>query len=165
VTSYDQIFQTTCRSARIACVYLSQNIPNIIAALGGSTLGKAQCDSLLANLNHKVFFNNTCATTNEYASTLIGRTRQFLLNSSHSQSHQHWLDAVTGLGGAPSTSSGMSETWEYEVQPSAFTTLATGGHANRGRVEAVVVRSGRPFQDTGRIWRFTQFQQQLKGNR
>lgn len=162
IPSHDQIFQTTCRSARIATVYLTQNIPNIVAALGGNSLGKAQCDSLLANINHKLFFCNSCSVTNEYAANLIGRTRQFMLNASHSHSTAHWLDIMGGYGSQPTQNAGMNEIWEYEVQPSAFTTLKSGGFANKGQIEAVVVRNSRPFADTGRLWRLTQYQQNLR---
>jgi hypothetical protein len=163
LTSHEQIFQTTCRSARIATVYLTQNIPNIVAALGGGSLAKAQCDSLIANMNTKLFFCNSCSTTNEYAANLVGRTRQFMLNAGQSHSASHWVDSLAGFGGSPPTNNaGMSEVWEYEIQPSAFTTLKTGGFANKGHIETIVVRSGRPFADTGCLWRLVNYQQNLR---
>ncbi|MBL8879957.1 MAG: hypothetical protein JNG88_12625, partial [Phycisphaerales bacterium] len=44
ITAYDAQFQTTCRSARVATVYLTQNISNVYAALGGESKGKAEAD-------------------------------------------------------------------------------------------------------------------------
>ncbi len=54
-TAYDMQFQTTCRSSRVATVYLTQNISNMYAALGGSDQGENQANSLFANLNTKIF--------------------------------------------------------------------------------------------------------------
>jgi len=53
--SYDVLFQTTARSARVATVYLTQNIPNYHLALGGSRRAEPFVESLLGNLNTKIF--------------------------------------------------------------------------------------------------------------
>jgi hypothetical protein len=49
VTSHDQLFQTTARSAKACTVYLTQNLPNYYAALPGSD-SKSKADSLLVKL-------------------------------------------------------------------------------------------------------------------
>lgn len=162
VTSYDMQFQTTCRSSRVATVLLSQNYSNFIAALGGGEKGQAETDSLLANLNTKVLHANGDPVTNEWASGLIGRSRQFVANGSSTYTAEDQASAVLGLewlGASGSTSAGFSEAFEYEVQPREFTRLRTGGPANRGLVDAIVFQNGRVFRESGRTWLPVTFQQ------
>lgn len=161
-TSYDTSFQTTCRSARVATVLLTQNYSNFIAALGGGEKARAETDSLLANLNTKILHANGDPVTNEWASGLIGRSRQCLANGSSSYSAEEQANAVLGLswlGASGSTSGGFSETWEYEVQPREFTRLRTGGTANRGVVDAIVFQNGKVFEGSGRTWLPVTFRQ------
>ncbi len=158
VQSADRIFQNTCRSARVACVYLSQNVPNIVAALGGNQKGQAECDSLFGNLNLKVFHANSDPTTNNYASQLIGQTKQLLMNTSSGHAPDDWTSLVLGMGSSQA-SGGFSETYYHEVPPTVFSTLRTGGNRNGRVIEAIAFRSGRVFKDTGRNWRLATFQQ------
>ena len=108
-TSYDMMFQTTCRSARVATVLLSQNISNFIAALGAGEKGKAEADSLFANLNTKIFHANSDPVTNEWAATTIGKSRQFFVNASHSGAAANWLGMTQDYGQPPQASAGLSE--------------------------------------------------------
>lgn len=159
VTSYDQLFQTTCRSARVATVLLTQNVSNFEAALGGSQKGKAETTALFANLNTRVFHSNGDSETNLWAATLIGRTLQTFVNSSASHNPEDWIPAAFGMGSAGQTSAGMSEAFEFELQPNVFSQLRTGGWANRGVIDAVVFQSGRTFSATGKNWLPVAFQQ------
>lgn len=159
VTSYDQQFQTTCRSARVATVLLTQNIANVEAALGGSDKGRAETMSLCGNLNTKVFHCNSDPQTNEFAANLIGRSRTLLASGNNSYGNEDWFNAATGLGPGAQTSAGFNEAIEYEVQPAEFANLKTGGKANRGVIEAVVFQNGRQFRGTGRTWLPVTFQQ------
>jgi hypothetical protein len=158
VTAGDMQFLTTCRSARVANVYLTQNVNNLYAALGSGPQGKAQADSILACLNTKIFHSNSCPISNEMASTLIGRTRQFFVNGSTS-SQGDWVGQTFGLGSQAQSSGGVSEHIEFEVQPSEFTSLRTGGPENRLEVDAIVFQNGKVFADTGRTWRRAVFRQ------
>jgi type IV secretory pathway TraG/TraD family ATPase VirD4 len=159
VTSYDQQFQTTCRSARVATVLLTQNVSNFEAALGGSHKGKAETASLFANLNTKIIHANGDPETNQWAATLIGRTLQTFVNSSSTHGPDDWLPAAFGMGHAGQTSAGCSEAYEFELQPSVFSSLRTGGPANRGVIDAVVFQSGRRFRAAGKTWLPVTFQQ------
>lgn len=154
----DMQFQATARSARVASVYLVQNVSSVVAALGGQQQGKAEADAILGNLNLKIFHANGDPLTNEYAANLIGRTKQMLFNTNSSYQPQDWPASLFGSGGSQ-TSAGMNETWEYEIQPAEFATLRTGGRENKWKVGAVVYQSGRTFSDTGRNWRFHTFMQ------
>lgn len=160
LTSYDMQFQTTCRAARVATVLLSQNVSNFYAALGGNDKGRAEADSLFANLNTKIFHANGDPVTNQWASTLIGRTRQFFISGSNSYQPGDWIDVVSGWSTGPQRTGGMNEQYEFEIQPSVFTKLRTGGAAHGGHVDALVFQNGRVFKETGRTWTPVVFQQQ-----
>lgn len=161
VTSYDHSFQTTCRAARVATVLLSQNYSNFIAALGGNEKARAETDSLLANLNTKILHANGDAVTNEWASRLIGRSRQFLASGNNSYDAEDQWTASLGLdwlGHGGSTTAGFSETFEFEVQPREFTRLRTGGPP-QWMVDGIVFQNGRMFETSGRTWLETSFRQ------
>lgn len=162
VTSYDMMFQATCRSARVATVLLSQNVSNFYAALGGGDKGRVEADSLFANLNTKIFHANSDPVTNEWAASLIGRTRQFFINGNTSYGQDAHVAQLLGLspdGQGCHSSAGFSESYEYEVQPSAFTQLRTGGEANDRCVDAIVFQNGRLFGGSGRTWQRVTFRQ------
>lgn len=161
VTSYDHSFQTTCRAARVATVLLSQNYSNFIAALGGNEKARAETDSLLANLNTKILHANGDAVTNEWASRLIGRSRQFLASGNNSYDAEDQWTASLGIdwiGHSGSTTAGFSETFEFEVQPREFTRLRTGGPP-QWMVDGIVFQNGRMFEASGRTWLETAFRQ------
>jgi hypothetical protein len=151
--------RATGRSARVATVMLTQNISNFYAALGGTEKGKAETDSLFANLNTKMFCANGDPVTNDWAASIIGRSRQYFCNSSNSYDPGNWLSSMTGLRGMPHTNTGVTETIEFEVQPRAFTTLRKGGPANRWQVDAVVFQNGRRFARSGKTWMKVSFSQ------
>ena len=155
VSRYDQLFQTTARSSRAATVYLTQNYPNLVAALGADASGKAIVDSLLGNLGTKIFHANSDPETNRYAAELIGRCLQGMRSRGSGSS-------VSG-GGAfslqGSSNAGISEHFEYAVQPSEFSTLRRGGAENALRTEAFVVQSGRLWTHTQSPWTKVAFRQ------
>lgn len=124
LTSYDQIFQTTARSAGVSTVFLSQNISNYYVAIGGNN-STARVNSLLGNLSTKIFHANNDYVTNEWAANTIGKT---------------WVKPKSFTVGE-SQSFGMSEQFNWELLPNFFTTLKNGGRKNHGYVEAVIVTS------------------------
>jgi hypothetical protein len=142
-TSHDQLFQTTARSARAATVYLAQNYPNFLAALGGEQAAKARVDSLLGNLQTKIFHQNSDPETNDLAAKTISK---FL----------HYRRSETN--GVESNSSTMQPTVDFEVQPQAFTMLKKGGTQNRCVVDAIIHQGGRQWS-SGRTWIRTTFNQ------
>jgi hypothetical protein len=133
VTREDALFQQTARSARAATVYLTQSISNYYAALGGES-SRPVIDSLLGNLQTKIFHANGDPVTNEWAEKLFG----------------HWKMPVSssGLsGGGPSTSN--SETPQPLVPASRFTTLAKGGRNHKKVVQGYVFQGGRTWDGDG----------------
>ena len=150
---YDSLFQATARSSRAASVYLTQNYPSLVAALGGEHGGKALADSLLGNMATKIFHANSDRDTNQLAADLVGRRLQSLRNFGAA--------ASLSLGAQPSAGSsasrGRSESMDYEIQPTEFSTLSKGGAENRYRTEALVYENGRLWGETGRTWKKVAF--------
>ncbi|MCZ7620173.1 MAG: type IV secretory system conjugative DNA transfer family protein [Myxococcota bacterium] len=136
VTSHDAEFQSTARSARAATVYLTQNLSNYYAAVGGDPTGRAKVDSLLGNLQTKIFHANGDAVTNLWGAELISKT---------------WQRRQT-LSFQETTRAGMSssDSLEFQLQPISFTRLAKGGPENDFAVDAVVFQAGRQWQGTDR---------------
>lgn len=159
VAPVDVLFQTTCRSARVATVYVTQSVANVRTALGGGETGRERTDALLANLNTRIFHANGDPTTNEYAASLIGKRRELLMNGGDSRPQGDWASDALGLGAPSQVSAGFSEHWDHEVRPEAFPLLRSGGVANDGQVDAIVVRNGGAFGDTGKVWRKATFVQ------
>lgn len=156
---YDQQFQTTARGSRAATVYLTQNIPNLLAAFGGPQ-AKAVTDSLLGNLQTKIIHANGDAETNQWAASMIGRTRQYFINGNRSQQDCNWLSLV-GLSGPAQASAGFSEQMEFDCDPRRFTLLRSGGPAHQWQVDAIVFQGGRQFAASGKSWLPVTFRQEF----
>lgn len=71
VTKSDALFQSTARSARVGTVYLTQNLPGMMAALG-----EHSTNALLGSLQTKVIHTNGDAETNYWAERTIGTAHQ-----------------------------------------------------------------------------------------
>lgn len=163
VTSQDMYHQTVCRGVKCATVLLTQNVSNFYAALGGaggSEKARSEADSLFANLNTKVFHSNGDSVTNEWAAEQIGKSRQFFMNTNQSSCGDDHFETMMGFGpNQPQSSTGLTEQMDYEVPPSTFTTLRTGGWQHGGLIDAIVYQSGRRFTTTGRPWLPVTFKQ------
>src|SRR5258705_2603583 len=59
-TSHDATFLATARSAGVAAVYLTQNLPGYLATICAGANGQAAVHALLANLSTRIFHANTC---------------------------------------------------------------------------------------------------------
>ncbi len=155
--SSDQVFQTTARSSRTAVLYATQSISNYLAALGDKA--EHEVHSLLGNLQTKIFHQQADIKTNAYAAELIGRTRQFMVNSSSSRQPSDLFGSMFGQSPSQCTA-GVTECFEWEVQPTTFATLRKGGPPD-WLVDAIVYQGGRRFSATGRPWMPVTFRQQL----
>lgn len=143
VNEYDMLFQTTARSSRACTVFLSQNISNYYAAMGGKS-AEARVNSLLGNLSTKIFHGNNDYVTNEWAANTIGK--KFMNVSS-----------IT-VGGHQS--SGLNQQLHYQVEPVEFTTLKSGGNENDLIVEGVITITGKKWSD-GKNYRTCSFSQKI----
>lgn len=148
-TSHDAVFQTTARSSRACIVYLTQNL-----GIYRSTLGTALTDSLMGNLQTKIFHQNTCAITNQWASDGISKCWQFRGNMSTSVRPSGLFTSI------PSHQIGGSDSLEYQIIPHAFTILRKGGPQNDCAVDAVVFQGGRVFKANRKNHLFVTFAQE-----
>jgi hypothetical protein len=149
-TAYDQIFQTTARSSRACTVYLTQNYSNYLSALGGES-AKPKVDSLLGNLQTKIFHQNSDTVTNQWAAEVIGRRFQYRYGSSNSHSY--------GIGSENhTTTESEQQVIDLEVQPREFTLLWKGGTKYQGLTRAVIFQGGRIWAN-GKTWKHVVFNQ------
>nr|WP_322624502.1 TraM recognition domain-containing protein [uncultured Flavobacterium sp.] len=146
VTEYDMQFQATARSSRACTVYLTQNLPNYYAEMGGAQ-SKYRVDSLMGNLQTKIWHANSDPMTNENAAETIGRSWQ----TRHTSGESYGMDSFN-------MSSGKNESFDYDVPPQAFTKLKKGGNGNDYIVEAILFQNGRAWEN-GKTHLFTQFKQ------
>jgi hypothetical protein len=149
VNEYDTIFQTTARSSRAATVFITQNISNYYAQMGGES-SKSKVDSLMGNLSTKVFHANNDAVTNEWASNVIGKGVINLKSEGENRKNFHFL--------AETRSTTLTPHILPQVLPLTFTMLGSGGPVNEFDVEAVFVVKGRVWSN-GLNYLMTRFNQ------
>lgn len=139
-TDYDMQFQATARSSRACTVYMTQNLPNYYAEMGGDH-SKYRVDSLVGNLITKIWHANSDPATNLHAADTIGQSWQKFEGGSIHLGGMH--------EGQSSTSMGSSYTWNraYDVEPQTFTTLRKGGPPNNFQVDAIIFQSGREWSN------------------
>ena len=136
INSHDVKFQTTARSSRACTVYLTQNLPNYISALGENLTY-----SLLGNLQTKIFHQNSETKTNKYASEIIGQNWQDVLTTSSNKNPDKDLSSNRGTS--------FNEQVQYQILPIEFTKLAKGGFETNLLVQGVVFQGGRIWQVNG----------------
>jgi type IV secretory pathway TraG/TraD family ATPase VirD4 len=147
VTEYDMQFQATARSSRACTVYLTQNLPNYYAAMGGEH-SRHRVDSLVGNLQTRIWHSNGDPETNQHAAETIGKSWQKL----HTDSRSAGTDSF-------SISESSAETMEFDVPPQIFTRLRKGGPENQRVVEGIIYQTGRHFSND-KTWIIGMFGQQ-----
>jgi hypothetical protein len=148
----DALFATTCRSARVSNILLSQSISGFETAFGGGPVGKALSEQLFANLATKVIHATGDSGTAEWASTLCGKSYRLLGNVSSGYTGPDWA-GMAGVGSPSPSNSGMAESLQFDIEPREFNYLRSGGPENNWLVDGIVIRSGKPFRATGHTWR------------
>ena len=146
VTEYDMQFQATARSTMACTVYLTQNLPNYYAEMGGEH-AKYRVDSFVGNLQTKIWHANSDPMTNENAADTIGKSWQTRQTSGQSFGANNF-----------NLSEGKNESFDYDVPPQSFTKLKKGGKANDKIVEAIIFQNGRIWNND-KTHLFTQFKQ------
>ncbi len=133
ITRYTHLFMSVSRSARCGMVLMTQNISNMIAAMGGGLEGKARVDSLLGLCNTKIFGANNDPVTNEFAANSIGRAFRDV--------------SSINLGFEGNSSSGVSQQLHHLVEPREFTMLRKGSRQHDWLVDTILVGTGRVFSN------------------
>lgn len=131
ISSFDYLYQAVARSARSCTVYMTQNISNYYAVLGGAN-SHDEANALLGNFQTKIFHANGDHATNQYAADMIGQDWMIAHNYGVSQGDQ-----------GPSRTGGGSDVVNYKVLPHRFTRLKKGGSANDLQVEGIIFQGGR----------------------
>ena len=134
-TEYDMQFQATARSSRACTVYLTQNLPNYYAEMGGKE-SKYRVDSLVGNLQTKIWHANSDPETNKNAAETIGHRWQ----SRRGQS-------LSVGGDSFNVGESNQESFDFDVPPQEFTKLMKGGEPNQYRVGAIVFQNGRTWSN------------------
>lgn len=137
MSTYDGEFQSTARSSRAATIYLTQNLPTYYALLPGRD-PKASADSLLGNFQTKIFHANTDATTNHYASELIGKSLQMRASGSWSTNDGWSRSTNEGGGTSYQTGENRGQNWGSSSNSSVSysdegnVSYSVGGGGSRG---------------------------------
>ncbi len=129
---HDADYQATARSSRIATVYISQNLPNYYANMGGQT-SEYKVKSFLGTLGTKIFHANADIETNEYASRLIG------------QAYMERRQISSTIAGDFSSTEQLSYELEAVFRPEQFVGLRTGGPGNDYQVDGIMHMQGKRF--------------------
>lgn len=122
---HDPDYQATARSSRIATVYISQNLPNYHANMGGDK-SAYKVNSFLGTLATKIFHANADIETNKYASELIG------------DGYFEDTSKTATASGQFSASRTKSMRFDRIIRPEAFASLKTGGALNKYAVQGYV---------------------------
>lgn len=132
---HDAAYQATARSSLIATVYISQNLPNYFANMGGEA-SEYKVKSFLGTLGTKIFHANADIETNKYASELVGQA--FFKQENFSNT----------LSGKFSSTEGYHYGLEFIMRPEEFVSLRTGGPANNQLVDGVIHTQGKQITPT-----------------
>ena len=139
VTSTDADFQATARSACVASVYLTQNLANLYARVR-----KEYVNSLLGNLQTKLFHQNADKETNHWAADTVSKV--FFQRESTSVSTR-----VDDHDESTTTGTSTHLVLDYDLQSRAFLQLAKGGTPYNHVVTAILFQGGRWFPN-GKIY-------------
>jgi len=129
---HDADYQATARSSRIATVYITQNLPNYYANMGGEK-ADYRVKSFLGTLGTKIFHANADTETNKYASELIG------------EGYTEDLSRTNTVAGEFSSSQTASFELQRMVRPEEFVSLRNGGTFNQFLVEGYLHKQGNPI--------------------
>lgn len=132
IHEHDTDYQATARSSRIATVYITQNLANYHANMGG-VKSDMRVKSFLGTLGTKIFHANADVETNRYASELIG------------DAYHEETSKTSSFAGRFSFSRTRSMRIDRVVRPETFMRLKTGGERNQGRVDGYIHIQGNPI--------------------
>jgi type IV secretory pathway TraG/TraD family ATPase VirD4 len=130
--AHDAEYQATARSSRIATVYISQNLPNYYANMGGERSAH-RVKSFIGTLGTKIFHANADIETNTYAADLIG------------EAYTEETQSAKSVAGGFSASETTSWVLRKMVRPEEFVGLKTGGPDNDYKVVGYMHVQGKRF--------------------
>jgi len=133
------------RSQGLISLAALQTLPGLEDALGAGLEAQTQAKALMGLHVNKIYCNNNCHVTNEYASMSIGQERRIFFGGNHTPDPDNaaWYD-VLGVGQRPSFS--FNQQFHYRVEPHVFTSLRTGGKENNLIVDGILTRGTPDFE-------------------
>lgn len=143
----DALFQTTARSQHISVVYITQNLSNLYANMGGVNT-EHHVGSLLGTFGVRFFHANSHMDTNRLVSDMAGQA--FFEDISRSISYSKDNDI----------SNSFSYKLEQLIRPEEMLSLKCGGEPNDFTTECYVFIQGKQFSD-GRNCKKVKFKQSI----
>jgi len=153
--SYDATFTALCRSQLVSMVSVIQNLPLLYGALGGDQKATNEAESLIGLYGTKIFSQNSCPVTNDWASGLFGKVLTTFANGNTnfgSDEQFSLFDMQRRMG----YTAGFSESFECVVQANRFASLRTPGEY----AEALIFNSGKRFHSNGKPFLIANFRRQ-----
>lgn len=156
MNSHDADHLSVSRQQRVCNVYLTQDMPTYYARIGNHD----EAESVMNKFGTRIFHATTDAKTATYAADIIGKITHY-----HRSVTQ---GATTNAGGGRSlgaqgvqgsgndgrshnSGASVSGYQDYDIAPDYFgRELRTGGPANKGRVDAIIIRGKGKFRSSGR---------------
>lgn len=140
ISKFDSEYQAVARPAGGCTVYLTQNRESFRRVLKNNDA----VDSLLANLQTKVFCQNT-GETNNWASGILGQ-RYVNITSTNAGQSRH-AQPFLAPQQFPNHNAGVSRSQDkrFYLEPAEFTVLKKGGPQFNYQVECILFLGGRLF--------------------
>ena len=109
INSFDAEYLSTCRGSLACTVYLTQSLPTYYAKLAGDG-GHDRVHHLLGNFATRIWHNNACAETNEWAARTLGKIVKKRASYNESQ----------GSNTSYGMNMGEGSSWNREAKDSNF---------------------------------------------
>jgi hypothetical protein len=121
----------TCRSNKLSVIFMAQNLTQI-----EDKYGKAEAESLLANLNYQFFTRTTVFSTAEYISKMIGETKSVAKSENQSHSSKGLNTSNNSIG------DNFSEVEKRAVKPQDVLNLQAGEIVGIRAIEPSDIKAG-----------------------
>ncbi|MEZ6104443.1 MAG: type IV secretory system conjugative DNA transfer family protein [Pirellulaceae bacterium] len=134
------------RSQGLISLAAFQSLPVLEDSLGAGIEAQTQAKALMGLHVNKIWCNNNCHVTNEYAAQSLGMERKLFFSGqtpSNNSEQLAWWD-VFGVGQTPNTS--FSQQYHFRVEPQRYLDLRTGGPENDFLVDAIVHRGTHDYE-------------------
>jgi hypothetical protein len=131
LNSYDGEFLSTARGSRACTVFLSQSLPTYYAKMGGDN-AHDRVHHLLGNFATRIWHNNACAETNEWAAKTIGRALQQRSNYSEGEGTNRNFGMNMGGGSNWGTNSSHGSSSSSSQGGGSYSSNSSGGSSQGG---------------------------------
>jgi len=134
INSYDAEFLSTCRGSRACTVFLSQSLPTYYAKMGGEN-ARDRVHHLLGNFATRIWHNNACAESNEWAARTLGRTLQTRASYNESEGSNSSSGFNLGDGSNWGSNAGSGSSFSFNSGNGGGSSWSAGVSSNHGHSE------------------------------